>query len=89
MRLVHCAIAVYSCSMLLRLPETSCVTLSPSSLHFCSGRLAHRLVFEEKSVVPKDANVKNVDSYDIHDPRNPMTQRRREKHKDNKRRRKH
>lgn len=47
-------------------------------------------MFEEKIAAVKDANVKNVDSYDIHDPRNPMTKRRREdKSKDSKRRHKH
>ena len=74
----------HCCTMQVhRAAETKIHHISPSLLSppTPSDRLAHRLVFEEKIVVAKDANVKNVDSYDIHDPRNPMTQRRREKPK--------
>ena len=43
-------------------------------------RLGHHLeFFEEGPVVAKDANVQNADWYDIYDPRNPITKRRREK----------
>ena len=74
----------HCCTMQVhRAAETKIHHISPSLLSppTPSDRLAHRLVFEEKIVVAKDANVKNVGSYDIHDPRNPMTQWRREKPK--------
>lgn len=36
---------------------------------------------EERLVVAKDANVRNEDSFDIYDPRNPINKRRREEGK--------
>ncbi|KAJ8040611.1 Spliceosome-associated protein CWC27-like [Holothuria leucospilota] len=40
--------------------------------------LAHKLHFDTKSSLVKDANVITADTYDIYDPRNPMNKRKRE-----------
>ncbi|ESO86646.1 hypothetical protein LOTGIDRAFT_194800 [Lottia gigantea] len=55
--------------------------------HYISHcRMRHKLQFDEKRNKVLDANVHDSDRYEIYDPRNPMTQRRREaskqKHKD-------
>lgn len=46
-------------------------------------RMRHRLHFEEEAQKTKviDANVPDSDRYELSDPRNPMTQRRRENSK--------
>lgn len=41
----------------------------------------HRLNFEEQTKKVLDANIHDVDRYEIHDPRNPLTKRRREESK--------
>ena len=41
-------------------------------------RLVGQLSFEEERLIlAKDANIKNEDTYDIYDPRNPLNKRRR------------
>lgn len=45
------------------------------------SRMKGQLVSEEKTVVAKDANTKSDDWYEIYDPRNPITKRRRENSK--------
>uniref|UniRef100_T1JEY8 Spliceosome-associated protein CWC27 homolog n=1 Tax=Strigamia maritima TaxID=126957 RepID=T1JEY8_STRMM len=40
--------------------------------------LSHTLTFDTKDLKVKDANVKDEDTYEIYDPRNPINQRRRE-----------
>lgn len=42
------------------------------------GWMSHTLTFEEDLVKAKDANIQNADTFDIIDPRNPITQRRKE-----------
>ena len=44
-------------------------------------RLHHKLVFEEHDRKAKDANIRNEDTYEIFDPRNPINKRRREESK--------
>lgn len=41
----------------------------------------HTLRFEEQKNKVLDANVHDIDRYEIHDPRNPLTKRRREESK--------
>lgn len=41
----------------------------------------HKLEFGDSHVKVLDANVTDVDRYEIYDPRNPMTKRRREEAK--------
>ncbi|WAR23863.1 CWC27-like protein, partial [Mya arenaria] len=43
--------------------------------------LAHKLHFEEQARKVLDANISDLDRYEIHDPRNPLTKRRREESK--------
>ena len=43
---------------------------------FC--RMCHKLRFVDKSHKVLDANITDADRYEIFDPRNPMTKRRRE-----------
>lgn len=40
--------------------------------------MSHKLQFEDDKKKVLDANVHDVDRYEIHDPRNPLTKRRRE-----------
>ncbi len=41
--------------------------------------MIHHLKFEtDAPILAKDANIQSVDTFDIHDPRNPLNQRRRE-----------
>lgn len=46
-----------------------------------SGRTHHGLQFESSERKVLDANVHDVDRYEIFDPRNPLTVRRREESK--------
>ena len=68
-----------------------CVFLSLFSLSLLPPTLLHLLLFlplrlnqtlqfrtEDKVVMAKDANKQDEDTYDIHDPRNPLNKRRRE-----------
>ena len=41
-------------------------------------RMNHRLSFDEQRKKVIDANIKDLDRYEIFDPRNPLTKRRRE-----------
>ena len=41
----------------------------------------HKLTFDETNRKVMDANVKELDRYEIFDPRNPINQRRREESK--------
>lgn len=43
--------------------------------------MQHTLRFEEQKRKVLDANIHDVDRYEIHDPRNPLTKRRREESK--------
>ncbi|XP_075695255.1 spliceosome-associated protein CWC27 homolog [Rhinoderma darwinii] len=45
------------------------------------GWLSHVLQFDEKSRKVKDANMQDEDTFEIHDPRNPVNKRRREESK--------
>ena len=60
----------------------SSLSLVPPTLHllFLPLRLNQTLQFstEDKVVVAKDASKQDEDTYDIHDPRNPLNKRRRE-----------
>ena len=44
-------------------------------------RLHHKLVFEEHDRKVKDANIRDEDTFEIFDPRNPINKRRREESK--------
>lgn len=46
-------------------------------------RMTHKLIFEDDEKKRKviDANVQELDRYEIYDPRNPLTKRRRENSK--------
>ena len=52
-------------------------------------RMNHRLSFEDQRKKVIDANVKELDRYEIFDPRNPLTKRRREQGKESKGSKKH
>ncbi|XP_038646957.1 spliceosome-associated protein CWC27 homolog isoform X1 [Scyliorhinus canicula] len=45
------------------------------------GWLSHVLQFEEQTRKVKDANIQDEDTFEIHDPRNPVNKRRREESK--------
>uniref|UniRef100_T2MAL9 Spliceosome-associated protein CWC27 homolog n=1 Tax=Hydra vulgaris TaxID=6087 RepID=T2MAL9_HYDVU len=55
--------------------------LNSSDLPEEESWMNHKLKFEDNEERAKDANMKGDDWYDIYDPRNPITQRRREKSK--------
>lgn len=46
---------------------------------FC--RMSHVLQFEDRSRKVKDASMQDEDTFEIYDPRNPVTKRRREESK--------
>ena len=47
-------------------------------MSICFFRMNHRLSFDEQRKKVIDANIKDLDRYEIFDPRNPLTKRRRE-----------
>lgn len=47
--------------------------------YFC--RMSHVLQFEDRSRKVKDASMQDEDTFEIYDPRNPVTKRRREESK--------
>ena len=55
--------------------------LSPLNLYHIAHRLSHKLNFGDAHAKVLDANVTDLDRYEIYDPRNPMTKRRREEAK--------
>lgn len=54
-------------------------------------RMTHKLIFEDEERKRKviDANVQELDRYEIYDPRNPLTKRRRENSKQTMKEKKH
>lgn len=48
---------------------------------FLQSRMSHVLQFEEQTRKVKDANMQDEDTFEIHDPRNPVNKRRREESK--------
>ena len=48
------------------------------------SRMSHQLKFESHEVKAKDANIRNEDTFDIYDPRNPINERRRKSSKQKK-----
>ena len=50
--------------------------------------MAHSLKFENYELKAKDANIRDEDTFDIYDPRNPINKRRRETTKGKSRRKK-
>lgn len=57
-------------------------------VRFFRYRLHHKLVFEEHDRKVKDANIRDEDTFDIFDPRNPINKRRREESQRKKKERK-
>lgn len=53
--------------------------------------MTHKLIFEDEERKRKviDANVQELDRYEIYDPRNPLTKRRRENSKQTMKEKKH
>lgn len=59
--------------------------------HIFFFRMTHKLIFEDEERKRKviDANVQELDRYEIYDPRNPLTKRRRENSKQTMKEKKH